>query len=400
MKRFLMIAVIGLFLSSLIAEELLAIPAFARKYNMSCKTCHSPMPRLKDYGDEFAGNGFVLSDQEAPRYYVPTGDEELSLIREFPLAVRMDGFLTYNMANTEKTDLSTPYLFKIMSGGEIFENVAYYFYFYMSERGEVAGVEDAYIMFNNLFGIDLDIYLGQFQVSDPLFKRELRLTLEDYSAYTATPWFSNASLKYDRGMMITLGLSTGTDIIVEIVNGNGLSHGDVDHIFDNDEYKNFAGRISQDVGDFLRIGGFGYMGKESSRKMFANVLTGIENEVMIFGPDVTLSYNDMLELNFQYVIRQDKPEFSSDIGIGDEVNTNAALAELIFMPNGDDSKWYGVGMFNWVDSDLHHLNYQAASLHIGYMFRRNIRMVTEMTYNMTDTDNAFAEISIGIVTAF
>jgi hypothetical protein len=400
MKKILLFTLIGLFLTISMAEELMAIPAFARKYNMSCKTCHAPMPRLKAYGDEFAGNGFVLSDQEAPRYYVPTGDDELSLIREFPLAVRMDGFMTYNFGNDEKPDLATPYLLKLMSGGEIFENVAYYFYFYMSERGEVAGVEDAYIMFNNLFGIDLDLYLGQFQVSDPLFKRELRLTLEDYRAYTATPWFSNASLKYDRGIMITLGLETGTDIIVEVINGNGLSHGDANRVFDNDEYKNFAGRLSQNIGEFARIGAFGYLGKESTTKTFNEVTAGIENEVMIFGPDLTLSYNDMLELNLQYLMRQDKPEFSTDVGLGNDIKTNAALAELVFLPNGDDSKWYGVGMFNWVDSDLDHLNYQAASLHLGYVFRRNMRMVGEFTYNMTDTDNSFAEISIGIVSAF
>jgi hypothetical protein len=400
MKKLLLISILGMFLTSMIAQELMAIPAFARKYNMTCKTCHAPIPRLKAYGDDFAGNGFKLSDQEAPRYYVPTGDDELSLIREFPLAVRMDGFLSYNFGNDEKPDLATPYLLKLMSGGEIFENVSYYFYFYMSERGEVAGVEDAYVMFNNLFGIDFDIYLGQFQVSDPLFKRELRLTLEDYHAYTATPWFSNASLKYDRGIMATLGLSTGTDIIVEVINGNGLSHTDANHVFDNDKYKNFVGRLSQDVADFLRIGVFGYMGNESTVKTFNNVSTGIENEVMMFGPDATIGYDDILELNLQYVMRQDKPEFSTDIGIGNEVNTNAALAELVFMPNGEDSKWYGVGMFNWVDSDLDYLNYQAASLHLGYVFRRNMRMVGEVTYNMTDTDNSFAEISIGIVTAF
>lgn len=71
-----------------------AIPAFARKYNMSCQTCHSPFPKIKDYGDEFAGNGFVLADKDAPRYYVETGDSELSLIRDIPLALRLELFGT------------------------------------------------------------------------------------------------------------------------------------------------------------------------------------------------------------------------------------------------------------------------------------------------------------------
>jgi hypothetical protein len=82
-------------------------------------------------------------------------------------------------------DFASPYIIKLLSGGELSERISYYFYFYFSERGEVAGVEDAFLMYNDLFGIDLDIYLGQFQVSDPLFKRELRLSLEDYVLYTS-----------------------------------------------------------------------------------------------------------------------------------------------------------------------------------------------------------------------
>ncbi|MCK7518582.1 MAG: hypothetical protein MZV64_13105 [Ignavibacteriales bacterium] len=40
----------------------------------------------------------------------------------------------------------------------ITKNIAYYFYFFFSERGEVAGIEDAFVMFNDLFGSDLDLY--------------------------------------------------------------------------------------------------------------------------------------------------------------------------------------------------------------------------------------------------
>ena len=37
------------------AKKADAIPAFARKYQISCQVCHTPaMPRLKAFGDEFA----------------------------------------------------------------------------------------------------------------------------------------------------------------------------------------------------------------------------------------------------------------------------------------------------------------------------------------------------------
>jgi hypothetical protein len=73
-------------------EQAGAIPAFARKYNMSCNTCHQPIPRLKPYGDDFARNGFQLEGNEPPRAFRETGDEDLLLMRELPLAIRLEGY--------------------------------------------------------------------------------------------------------------------------------------------------------------------------------------------------------------------------------------------------------------------------------------------------------------------
>src|ERR1700719_4814216 len=35
-----------------------AIPAFSRKYQTSCATCHSNYPELNDFGEAFKRNGF------------------------------------------------------------------------------------------------------------------------------------------------------------------------------------------------------------------------------------------------------------------------------------------------------------------------------------------------------
>ncbi|MDZ7763881.1 MAG: hypothetical protein U5K00_05575 [Melioribacteraceae bacterium] len=40
------------FLVLFFSDTIMAIPAFARKYDMSCTTCHTPFPKLKAYGDE------------------------------------------------------------------------------------------------------------------------------------------------------------------------------------------------------------------------------------------------------------------------------------------------------------------------------------------------------------
>ncbi len=382
-------AFIAVMLIGAAAEDASAIPAFARKYRMSCKTCHYPIPRLKPYGDEFAGNGFRLPDQDAPRYFVDTGDEELSLIRDLPLAIRMDGFVNYSDKGDKRSSYRAPYLIKLLSGGSLSDHLAYYFYFYMNEHGDVAGVEDAFLMYNDAFGIDLDFYLGQFQISDPMFKRELRLTLEDYQIYRMSVGDSEKNLAYDRGMMVTLGLESGTDIIFEVLNGNGLEGADNNRHFDNNKYKDFLGRVSQNLGNYFRLGAFYYTGWERS--------LGIRNHTWMAGPDFSIAApGDVFELNFQYVLRKDDDPLFLGPG-GDEIETKGVIAEAIIAPAGDESKFFLVGTMNWVDSDIDALDYNSFTGHISFMARRNVRLAFEVT---REFEQKWTRLGVGFVSGF
>ena len=404
MKKIIGITLVTIIFSVVFSDYCEAIPAFARKYRISCKTCHSPAsPSLKDYGDDFAGNGFKLEEYDSPGYFVGAGDDKLSLLRNFPIAARMDGFVTYNNAGDEKSDFGSPYLMKLLSGGALSENLAYYFYFYMSERGEIAGVEDAYLMYDNLFGSELDIMLGQFQVSDPMFKRELRLQLEDYRLYTSEIGISDITLTYDKGVMLSYGFDTGTDIVAEVVNGNGIGEAGDYHIFDKDRYKSYLGRISQNLGEYFRVGGFVYYGKEKQKSdSAANSLT---NRVMVYGPDFTLNVNERWKLNGQYTIRTDSEVYpaqnSKAPDIEKNLTTEGILVELTYSPKGDQSDWYLQGMYNRVESDYEDANYESATFHAGYILRRNIRLVGEYTY-VTESriDKDFGRYSLGFVSAF
>ncbi|MFN3693690.1 MAG: hypothetical protein ACK4UV_01680 [Ignavibacterium sp.] len=399
MKNNFLLPLLAFLIIIFLAGEILAIPAFARKYNMTCKTCHSPFPALKPYGNEFAGNGFVLKDQDAPRYFLDTGDPELSLLRDVPLAFRLEGYVTYNQSNLEKSDFNAPLLFKILSGGAITKDVAYYIY-YILENGEPGKIEDAWLMFNDLFGSQLDFTIGQFQVSDPMFKRELRLTKDDYYIYKVKPGLSRVDLTYDRGIMINYGFETGTDVTFLIVNGNGIGEGSA-NVFDDDKYKNFVVRISQDIGESFRLGGVGYLGKEERESILGGFNT--TNELWMLGLDASISF-EPLELNIQFLERNDK----DPLFLGKEANslysdppqnmrTRGAFGELIYRPDGDASKWYGVALFNWIESDLNNLNLKQLGIHFGYVLRRNIRLVAEYSHNFT---NEFGKMSIGFVSAF
>lgn len=400
MKNKLIITIINLILVILVMTpvRLKAIPAFARKYQISCQVCHSPVARLKPFGEEFAGNGFRMTEYESPRYFIQAGDDKLSLLRELPLAVRFDGFATLNFSNKGNFDFGAPFGLKLLSGGELSDKISYYFYFFMSEAGEMVGVEDAFLMYHDLFGTGLNFYVGQFQACDPMYKRELRLTLEDIRILKVAPGNSSVSLEYERGIMFDYEIPRlNTSIVGEIVNGSGIGAASEGFLFDKDKFKNFMGRISQPFGKSLSIGIFGYIGRE--RIDAPSIATSLNSDIRMFGPNLNLNFNEKLMINLQYVKRSDSWAFiEADDIMEPDIMTQGGFAEVIFSPKGDQSKWYLTGLLNWVDSDLKDLDYKSATLHAGYILRRNVRLVSEFTY--LTGEEKYGKFSLGIVSAF
>lgn len=374
-----------------------AIPAFARKYQISCQVCHTPaMPRLKAYGAEFANNGFRMTEYQSPRYFVETGDDRLSLFRELPLAIRLEGYTTLNFENEGTVDFAAPFVVKILSGGELTDKLSYYFYFLMNETGTVVGLEDAFMMYHDFLGAGINLFIGQFQVSDPLFKGELRLSLEPYQIYAVKPGNSSVNLKYDRGIMFDKSFKTGTTLVGEIVNGSGLDPAWGEFLFDKDKYKNFMLRISQSIGKGISVGFFGYSGKEA----LSGNMTPYTSVIKMYGPDVAIDIDQKLMINMQYVWRTDSEVFSSaEEETLTDVNTRGGFIEIIYAPKADMSKWYMLGLVNLVESQIDNLDYQSATLHFGYLLRRNVRVVAEGTYIFSGAD-PYAKASAGFVSAF
>ena len=227
---------------------------------------------------------------------------------------------------------------------------------------------------------------GQFQTSDPLMKRELRLTYEDYEIYKTNIGYSNINLTYDRGVILAYSLEqTGTDIFAMLVNGNGKPEA-VNRKLDSDNYKNIGFRVNQSLGDFMTIGGFYYSGKEN----YAD--SSRTNKVYYIGPDISIG-TGFAELTAQYLYRKDtNPEF---MNVSSDIKTNGYIIELLVAPDIDKSDYYFTGLYNLIDSDIY--KYETATLSFTYLLARNLRLMTEYTRDLEAKRNRFV---VGIIGAF
>jgi hypothetical protein len=393
-----------------------AIPAFARKYRTTCATCHSPIPRLNAFGERFAANGFELPGEQQPRDTINTGDPLLRLQQSLPLAVRIDAYMAaYAGARGAQvaSDLQTPWAVKLLSGGQVADKISYYIYFLLSERGEVGGLEDAYVQFTDIGGSGVSVIAGQFQVSDPMFKRELRLEYEDYQPYRVRIGDTRADLTYDRGLMALWSPRDGTDLTLEVVNGQGLTAADNNRQYDRDDFKNVALRVSQDVGT-ARIGAFGYYGREQAE--------GVKSSFTVFGPDATVPLGSIGEVNIQLLRRWDDDPFLGSCTTTSpcpggatqpfSTTTDAAMAEVLYWPAGAGGRWYLTGLWNWVEADAPVLSlrlgeqdvppgflsrYHTGAVGLNYVLRRNVRLLGE---TMRDFEQKQTRFVAGFTLAF
>ena len=381
------------------ARPAAGVPAFARRYRVSCQLCHNPVPALSAFGEQFAANGFRMSSDEAPRDTIDTGDDLLWLFEDIPLAMRVDAYVRTYANGTTATDFQTPWVMKLLSGGPISRKLSYYVYFLLFERGEVGGLEDAFVQVNDVAGKPVDVYVGQFQVSDPLFKRELRLTYDDYGVYRVRVGDQSVDLTYDRGLMATADVA-GFTLAGEVVNGNGIGAAGSDRRLDDNRLKNFFGHVTRDLIPGLRLGIMGYRGQQDGAAPGQAVVT---NTMWMVGGDGTVDVGPV-QVNAQYVHREDDfPTFT--VGEPTAV-TDGGFAEVILRPTG--SRWYGIALYNRIVSSRPLLDprmggaagvdrYETLTGGGGYLLRRNFRLYGEITQ---DLDQDHTTVTLGFTTAF
>src|ERR1035437_398323 len=162
-----------LFCLSLIwASRSYGIPAFSRKYQTSCATCHNDFPELNDFGQAFKKNGFkfpkddeffvkeppVMLGAKAQKEAFPKAIYPGEIPGAIPISFRYSGFASYNskqplaLGYLPRTDLFTPNTFTFIGAGSMGQNISWWIDDDISTGGSGAngGLGDGYIKFSDL----------------------------------------------------------------------------------------------------------------------------------------------------------------------------------------------------------------------------------------------------------
>jgi hypothetical protein len=380
-------------------EPAVAMPAFAREYGVSCNVCHAAYPRLNEFGERFAGE----MNYRLPNWRdntVKTGDDQLALQEWLPLAARVQAYvqgrdgesidpITGEVEADASVDFQAPYLLKLLSSAPLTDHISYYFYMIFAEKGantEVI-VEDAWFSYADMFNSGVDVMLGQFQVSDLMFPREIRLTFQDFMAYRF------AGITYDRGTLFGRGfglLDVSLDVSLGIVieqnyNLNSPGYRRPDKLFDNDTGKSVFGRLGTEIGP-VSIGLFGLSGQQFNATGPAGTESGtLDTDKIVAGIDASGKIADRWYWFGQYL--WNRWDGFLDPAIDYEWTGGFAGVDYVH-----SDKWVFSALVNLTDagdfknSDTIYegIDMRTISLASSYYFMRNVKGVIELNIDLLE----------------
>ena len=151
------------------SPEANAIPAFARKYEMACSSCHTAYPKLNATGRSFKENGYAFGDKK--------GESQLSDYLHWDKSFPMSGAVVlrpFNNESTGNTQIRALHEIELLSAGRVYKKISTFFEI-ESEDEDTNTAGDPYpthvaagiFTYNHSLELKVQMGYGQLLFADP-----------------------------------------------------------------------------------------------------------------------------------------------------------------------------------------------------------------------------------------
>jgi hypothetical protein len=316
---------IGLLVVAICVNSASAIPAFSRKYETSCSTCHYAYPKLNAFGKAFQNNGLRYPEGQDPEM---TKEEPVSLGAESykrvwpdaiwptdmagtsPLAIHMFGRVHYggswdDPTTTDEVEedkavyFEIPHEFELLFGGTFSDKISYFGEVELEHESELA-YEFAV---NYDFSPSLHLKLGSVGLT--VSPEHHRLTREHYNTENLKNQSGTWRMRNGAGGGVELwGAGNGSGGRGGFTYALGVGNGQNDEDnFDLNTAKDFYARGTYKIGGLGEIGGTEGQASETSAFYVDNsvrvggffysgnaVADTLEDKFSVVGGDIDLWY--------------------------------------------------------------------------------------------------------------
>jgi hypothetical protein len=157
----LWILILGLLLPVLMPEPSEAIPAFARKYDLSCGSCHTKPPRLNAFGEAFHMAGFqipmTMEGEIRKKRNIGRIWSETDLLNIFALRATGNFVESFTGGDPAETNLTLPDELELYLAGTLTQEISYFFSL-ENESREIEGTGGTFSE-RSRFGLGREFFL-------------------------------------------------------------------------------------------------------------------------------------------------------------------------------------------------------------------------------------------------
>ena len=299
LKRILLVLSMFSAVLTVLPDSASAIPAFSRRYETSCNTCHQyHYPRLNSFGRTFRENGYQWPEgaedpYRASRSIQPADGQGLAIFKEVPLSLRGQAFgLARPVTEDELEPNFDVSIFSfVLGGGSVTEDVSYFFSWtpfpdpsvHQARVGvhnlaaNAIGKGTLNVRAGALFLLDFQRPGHRFLSAAPTSATEVAVGLNRFT-WDET---SYGVQLYGRPLFGPFMYE------LAVVAGDPGDEG-----FERDAWKDGFARLSytffQNTSHELRLGGFGYLGRSDIVTDVGGVELAIRDDFYMVGGDLEL----------------------------------------------------------------------------------------------------------------
>ena len=283
----------------LVTSQVFAIPQFAKKYGVSCITCHAAVPKLNAFGEAFRRNGFQIPGSTDP---VPVWQQDLLPLSGMPHPMYMTRNIKNNMLIPTTTNIPAGETleintfrgaFEFFSGGTAGDHLSYLAFIEIEIEPELAGAHEEeestdgheeepapeiethteiefhqfFLAYNNLINItgentgEVNLRIGYFHLETPYVSlRKLSSEMSPYLVYSIQPVKGGFNLaRRQVGVSAYGGIGSirkRFDYEIALVNGTN-------DLIDTNTEKDLFFRGGLSLHERLKIGALYYTGEQN-----------------------------------------------------------------------------------------------------------------------------------------
>lgn len=254
--------------TALVSARTEATPSFARKYNVSCTSCHAEAyPELNALGREFKERGYQFPEGAEIAYRDQdtlspgTIDERIGLLRELPLAARAVGAAQVpthpRASNRNNVDLKLLEDVFLILGGALYKDVSLFVSASMAPRPVL---HHGSVGVHNLLGDGaLNVRAGEFLLLDFVQPGHRSLGRASNLGANTTVGLNPTALDSSQLGLDIFGRFFGRRLFYELAIVQGAKG--PDGLSDLDSNKDVFGQLSFTIHDQNILGVLGYYGR-------------------------------------------------------------------------------------------------------------------------------------------